>query len=237
MRRTLLEAASLISVPVALIICVVLGIEYSALVTTVIVVIAFVPFIIGLEKGELKPKNIMPIVVLSALAVAGRILFAPFPNVKPVSAIVIVAGVIFGKRSGFITGMLAALVSNIFFGQGPWTLWQMYAWGLMGYGAGALAEHNILKGRVSVMVYGALAPIGYGLILDSYYFIGFIGETSLAAAALAYSLGLTGSIPHAIATVVFLALIYLPWAKKLERIKKKYGISEELKVENPSSPS
>jgi len=226
MRRTFLEAVSLIIVPVVLVVCVVLGIEQSALVTTIVVVVALVPFIIGLEKDELRPKNIMPIVVLAALAVAGRILFAPFPNIKPVSAIVIVAGVIFGKRSGFITGLLAALVSNLFFGQGPWTLWQMYAWGLMGYGAGALAEHDILKGRISVLVYGALAPIGFGLILDSYYFIGFVGENNLAAAAMAYGLGLMASVPHAIATVVFLALIYIPWAKKLERIKRKYGISE-----------
>ena len=227
MRRNILEALSLIIVPVVLVFCVLLEIEYSALVTTIVVALALVPFLIGLERDELKPKNIMPIVVLAALAVVGRILFAPFPNIKPVSAIVIVAGVIFGRRSGFITGLLAALVSNLFFGQGPWTLWQMYAWGLMGYGAGVLTSHDILKGRVSVMVYGAFAPVGFGLILDSYYFIGFVGENNLAAAVLAYTLGLTASIPHAIATVVFLALIYLPWAKKLERIKLKYGISEE----------
>ena len=227
MKRKLLEAASLISVPVVLIVCVLFEIEHSALVTTIVVVIALVPFIIGLERDELKPKNIMPMVVLAALAVVGRILFAPFPNIKPVSAIVIVAGVIFGRRSGFIVGMLAALVSNIFFGQGPWTLWQMYAWGLMGYCAGALASHDILKGRVSVLVYGALAPIGYGLILDSYYFIGFASENNLAAAIMAYSLGLMASIPHALATVAFLALIYLPWSKKLERIKQKYGISDD----------
>ncbi len=226
MKRTLLEAISLISVPVVLIACAIAGIEYTALISTIVVALALVPFIIGLERDNFKPKNIMPIVVLSALAVAGRIIFAPFPNIKPVSAIVIMAGVIFGRRAGFMTGLLAALVSNIFFGQGPWTLWQMYAWGLMGYGAGALAEHGILKGRLSVMIYGALAPIGYSLILDSYYFFGFIGETNLTNAILAYGLGLTASIPHAIATVAFLALIYLPWAKKLARIKLKYGISD-----------
>ena len=232
MRRTALEAVSLIIVPVVLVLCVLFEIEYSAMVTTIVVALALVPFLIGLERDELKPKNIMPIVVLAALAVVGRILFAPFPNIKPVSAIVIVAGVVFGRRSGFITGLLAALVSNLFFGQGPWTLWQMYAWGLMGYGAGVLASHDILKGRLSVLVYGALAPIGYGLVLDSYFFIGFVGENSVAAAVLAYGIGLTSSVPHAIATVVFLALIYLPWAKKLERIKLKYGISQELRIEN-----
>ncbi len=123
--------------------------------------------------------------------------------------------------------MLAALISNMFFGQGPWTPWQMYAWGLMGYVAGVLAQRGILKGRVSVMVYGALAPLGYGLILDSYYFVGFVGETTLVTAVLAYGLGAIASVTHALATVGFLALIYLPWVRKLERIKRKYGITDE----------
>jgi energy-coupling factor transport system substrate-specific component len=224
--QTFLEATSLVAVPAVLVACLLFGLEYSALITTLAVALAFVPFFVGLERDNLKPKNLMPIVVLAALAVVGRIVFAPLPNIKPVSAIVIMAGVVFGRRSGFFVGVLAALISNIFFGQGPWTLWQMYAWGLMGYVAGVLAERGILKGRVSVMVYGALAPLGYGLILDSYYFIGFIGEQTLASAALAYGLGLTSSVAHALATVAFLALIYLPWARKLARIKQKYGITD-----------
>ena len=76
----------------------------------------------------------MPTVVLAALAAAGRILFAPIPDFKPVSAIAIIAGVAFGRKSGFMVGSLAALASNFFFGQGVWTPWQMYAWGLVGYG-------------------------------------------------------------------------------------------------------
>lgn len=79
------------------------------------------------------------LVVLAALAAAGRILFAPIPDFKPVSAIAIIAGVVFGRKSGFMVGALAALASNFFFGQGPWTPWQMYAWGLVGYGARLLA--------------------------------------------------------------------------------------------------
>lgn len=224
MRRTILEVGTLVSVPAVLVLCAVFNVEYSALITTLVVMLAFVPFIIGLEKDKLKPKNIMPIVVMSALAVAGRIVFAALPNIKPVSAIVIMTGVIFGRRSGFITGMLAALISNLFFGQGPWTLWQMYAWALMGYGAGALAQHRIIEGRVSVMVYGALAPLGYTLILDSYYIIGFLGELTITAALVSYGMGMVAGVAHAVATVMFLALIYLPWARKLERIKHKYGI-------------
>lgn len=231
MMRTLLEVLALVLVPAVLIICLVFNITYSALITTLVVIISLVPFFVGLERDQLKPKNIMPIVVLATLAVVGRIIFAPLPNIKPVSAIVIVAGVVFGKRSGFLTGVLTALVSNLFFGQGPWTLWQMYAWGLMGYCAGALTQKGILKGRLSVLVFGALAPLGYGLILDSYYFIGFVGEWTFAAAALAYGMGLVGSITHAVATLGFLAIIYVPWARKLERIKGKYDITLDSSID------
>ncbi|MCL2808046.1 MAG: ECF transporter S component [Coriobacteriia bacterium] len=225
MRRTVFEVGSLIAVPLVLILCLLLKVEHTAAVSTLVVALALVPFVVGLERSNLRPKNLMPIIVLAALAVVGRIIFAPLPGIKPVSALVIIAGVLFGRRTGFFVGLFAALISNLFFGQGPWTLWQMYAWGLMGYVAGALAEQGVLGGRVSVMMYGALAPLGFGLIMDSYYYLGFVGEQSLASAALAYGIGLVTSLPHAVATVGFLALIYLPWVKKLERIRKKYGIS------------
>ena len=74
-------------------------------------------------------RQIMPTLVLAALAAAGRILFGPIPDFKPVSAIAIIAGATLGRRNGFMVGALAALTSNFFFGQGMWTPWQMYAWG------------------------------------------------------------------------------------------------------------
>ncbi|MFR3452057.1 MAG: ECF transporter S component [Collinsella sp.] len=75
----------------------------------------------------------MPTLVLAACAAAGRILFAPIPDFKPLSAIAIIAGATLGPRNGFMVGALAALTSNFFFGQGLWSPWQMYAWGVVGY--------------------------------------------------------------------------------------------------------
>jgi energy-coupling factor transport system substrate-specific component len=209
-----------------LVICALLKVQQTALIGTCTAILTLLPFFIGLERDKLKPRDIMPIVVFVALAVAGRILFAPLPNFKPVSALVIMAGINFGKRSGFMVGALAALASNLFFGEGPWTPWQMYAWGLMGYVAGIFAANGMLKHRLSVFIYGFFAPIAYGLILDSYYFVGFVGETNLANALAAYSIGLLSSLVHAVATVVFLVPIYLPWQRKLKRLKSKYGIAE-----------
>lgn len=222
----LLQMIALALVPLTMVVCLFTNTEFAALLTTSVVVLSFVPFILGLEQANLKPRHLMPIVVMAALGVAGRILFLPIPSVQPVSAIVIITGAIFGKRSGFLTGMLAALISNIFLGQGPWTLWQMYSWGLMGYIAGVLSRHGILAGRNSVLVFSAIAPFFYGLIVDSYYVVGFVTERTIQAVLLAYSLGLMSSIAHSVSTVGYTALIYLPWVRKLERIKRKYGIND-----------
>ena len=166
----------------------------------------------------------MPTVVLAALAAAGRILFAPFPDFKPVSAICILAGAVFGRRSGFLVGALAALVSNFFFGQGPWTPWQMYAWGLVGYVAGVLADRGWLDRTVVLCAYGFASSLAYGLVLNSWYVVGFVHPVTLPAVAVAFAAAIPFDVAHGVATVLFLLALYAPWRKKLERIKCKYAL-------------
>jgi energy-coupling factor transport system substrate-specific component len=225
-RRTLLEALALLLVPAGLATCAALGLEQSALVLTLLAALSLLPFFVGLERDRLRPRDLMPIVVFATLAVVGRIILAPFPSIKPVSAIVIMAGVSFGRRHGFMVGALAALASNFLFGQGPWTPWQMYGWGLMGYLAGVLERAGAFKHPAAVFVYGFVAAFGFSLLLDSYYFVGFVSEKNTASLIAAYGSGFAFSLPHALATVAFLAPIYLPWRKKLDRLKRKYGINQ-----------
>ena len=176
----------------------------------------------------------MPTATLGALAAAGRILFAPIPDFKPVSAICIIAGAVFDKHSGFMVGALAALCSNFFCGQGPWTPWQMYAWGLVGYVAGVLADggvfalserlgaHGPSLGTVVLLCYGFLSGLGYGFILNSWYIVAFLVPVTWQGALAAYLAGLPLDLVHSVATVIFLSVLYLPWKRKLERIKRKY---------------
>ena len=171
-----------------------------------------------------------------ALAAAGRILFAPIPDFKPVSAICIIAGAVFGKHSGFMVGALAALCSNFFFGQGPWTPWQMYAWGLVGYVAGVLANNGVFAlserlgahgpslGTVVLLCYGFLSGLGYGFILNSWYIVAFLVPVTWQGALAAYLAGLPLDLVHSVAAVIFLSALYLPWKRKLERIKRKYAL-------------
>ena len=99
-------------VPAAMAACVLLQSRQTALLSTLVVLAALVPSFLSLERQKPRPRDFMPVVVLTALSVTGRLVFAALPNFKPVSAIVILAGVCFGRQSGFLTGALSALVSN-----------------------------------------------------------------------------------------------------------------------------
>ena len=97
-----------------------------------------IPFILVFDKKKPQARELVPIAVMAAIAVVGRTVFEiiPLPNFKPCSAIIIITAVAFGPEAGFLTGALTAFVSNFIFGQGPWTPWQMFTWGLVGFLAG-----------------------------------------------------------------------------------------------------
>ena len=123
------------------------------------------------ERSRPPAQVVALVAALAALATVGRIAFAAFPNVKPTTDIVIFAGYALGAAPGFAVGALTALVSNFFFTQGPWTPWQMFAWGLCGIlGAGlAISVRKVGKrdvGRLTLAVVCGLAAVGYGAILN-----------------------------------------------------------------------
>lgn len=213
-------------VPAAMIACILLQSLQTALLSTLILLAALTPFFLAFERQKPRPRDFMPVVVLTALSVTGRLLFAALPNFKPVSAIVILAGVCFGRQSGFLTGALSALVSNLFFGQGPWTPWQMYAWGLMGYVAGALASTKLFRRPWAVLLYGFLASFGYGFLMNSWTLFSFVQPVTWQAALATYGAALAFDAAHAVSTVAFLSVTLLPWQKELRRIRQKYGVRE-----------
>ena len=213
-------------VPAAMIACILLQSPQTALLSTLILLAALTPFFLAFERQKPRSRDFMPVVVLTALSVTGRLLFAALPNFKPVSAIVILAGVCFGRQSGFLTGALSALVSNLFFGQGPWTPWQMYAWGLMGYVAGALASTKLFRRPWVVLLYGFLASFGYGFLMNSWMLFSFVHPVTWQAALATYGAALAFDAAHAVSTVAFLSVTLLPWQKELRRIRQKYGVRE-----------
>src|SRR5512133_1722026 len=97
------------------------------------------------ERTRPPAKVVALVATLAALATVGRIAFAPFPNVKPTTDIVLFAGFAVGAAPGFAVGATTGLASNVFFGQGPWTPWQMAGWGMVGVLGGVLGV--LTKGR------------------------------------------------------------------------------------------
>lgn len=118
------------------------------------------------ERSRPTSQVVALVAALAALAVAGRIAFAALPNVKPTTDIVIFAGYALGPAPGFAVGGLAALVSNFWFGQGPWTPWQMAGWGMCGILGAGLAVVRPRAGRLTLAVVCALAGVAYGALLN-----------------------------------------------------------------------
>ena len=186
-----------------------------------------IPFFVMFEKRKPRAKEIVIVAVMCALAVIGRVAFEAFPQFKPVAAIVIISGIMLGGESGFLVGALSAFVSNFFFGQTPFTPWQMFAFGLIGFLAGILFRKGMPKKRIWVCLFGFFATfIIYGGILNPVSVI--LGQPNPTAEMFltAYVTGFAFDIVHSLATVVFLFFIAKPLSEKLSRIKKKYGIGK-----------
>ena len=211
-------------VPAAMIACSLLQSPQTALLSTLVLLAALTPFFLAFERQKPRSRDFMPVVVLTALSVTGRLLFAALPNFKPVSAIVILAGVCFGRQSGFLTGALSALVSNLFFGQGPWTPWQMYAWGLVGYVGGVLAERGAQERPAVLYGWGFASGIVYGLILNGYHVLGYVQPLTWPAVLAACAASLPLDVVHGASTVAFLAAIRGVWGRAIRRVVAKYDL-------------
>lgn len=224
--RTLsvLELPALLAVPVLMVTLALSGVDATAGLTLLVALLAVGLVFASFEASRPPLRQLMPTAVLAATAAAGRVLFAPIPDVKPVSAIAVIAGATLGRRSGFMVGAVAALVSNFFFGQGSWTPWQMYAWGLVGYLGGVFADRGLLERGGVLYAWGFLSALMYGAILNGYYVLGFVRPLTWPSVLAAYAAGAPLDCVHGVATAAFLAAIWLPWGRAIRRVVRKYDL-------------
>ena len=222
-------AIMLLTVPLMLYLSVVWfhGKQYLAM-SLIIVCFAMVPFFMIFEGRKPQAREIMVIAVLAAIGVAGRAAFSMVPSFKPIAAIVILTGVSFGGEAGFLVGCMIMMVSNMFFGQGPWTPWQMFSYGLIGFLAGILFQKGILKARrIPLCIYGFLSVIFiFGGIMNPASILMSYGRITWKSLLAFYISGIPVDLVQATSTVFFLWILSRPLLEKLERIKKKYGLIE-----------
>lgn len=196
------------------------------LISIIIIIETIAPFLILFEGKKPHTRELILISVLCAIGVVGRSAFFMLPQFKPVVAILILTGVCFGAETGFLVGAITGFVSNFFFGQGPWTPWQMLALGIVGFTSGIFFKIGILKKtRLSLCIFGGLAAfVLYGGIMN---FLSVIMSQTAITPGSIISIYLSGApfdLIHAISTIFFLWFISEPVIDKLERVKKKYGL-------------
>ena len=188
------------------------------------------------ERGRPTARVLALVGALAALAVVGRIAFAAFPNVKPTTDIVLFAGISLGAAPGFAVGALAALVSNFFFGQGPWTPWQMAGWGgvgLLGALVGRMARGREI-GRFKLAAACAVAGVFFGVVMDLFQWT--LGEPHTAGAYAAVSARSLGfNIAHVVGNVVFCLLIGPAFVRALKRYKRRFEVTWEMPKPAPAA--
>ena len=196
-------------------------------ISLLIILESMMPFALVFEGRKPQARELVILAVMCALAVAGRVAFFMLPQFKPVVAVVILAGVAFGGETGFLVGAVTGFVSNMFFGQGPLTPWQMFAFGIIGFLAGVLFRKGILlRSRTALCVYGGLATfLLYGGIMNPAALLTSQPHPTWKMLWPYYLQGIPFDLVHAAATVVFLWIGAEPILEKLDRIKVKYGLT------------
>ena len=228
-RTKLASVLSLLLVPLTIFIGIVyFGKRSYGVVSILVLLECMAPFALIFEGRKPKARELVLITALCALAVAGRAALFMLPGFKPVAALVILSGVAFGGETGFLVGAMSMLTSNVLFGQGPWTPFQMFAMGLIGFLAGVSFQKGLLRaGRAPLAIFGAVSVVlVYGGIMNPASAILYQPNLSLSVLKAYYLTGFPFDLVHAAATALFLWFGAEPMLEKLERVKRKYGLTE-----------
>ncbi len=219
-RKLLRIAVPLVLIPAA----VALGIfvfqeQAYAFISVMVALLSVLLFLAGFDRKKTGTRRLILTAVMIALSVIGRF----FPLFKPVTAFAVITGVFLGAEAGFLTGSFSALISNFYFGQGPWTPFQMFAFGILGFLAGIFAK-ALKKHRLLLYAYGAFSGLLYSLIMDIWTVVWEFGGWNLGLYLAKMLTALPFAALYAVSNVVFLVLFAKPFGEKLERVRVKYGI-------------
>ncbi len=191
------------------------------LVAILLAVLIILAFFFKFESVALGSKEIALVSMLATTSAVLRIPFAAIPSFQPCTFLIICSGYVFGPISGFMVGAMTPLISNFFLGQGPWTLYQMLAWGLIGYGAAYLRRFNL--DRKGLIVIGVICGFVFGFLTNIYFWLFFTYPLTLRTLILVQISSLWFDISHAAGNAIFLGLFGTKTIGVLERYKKRFN--------------
>ena len=202
--------------------------------STAVILCALAPFLASFERRRPQAREIVLVAVVCAIAVASRVAFFWLPFFKPVIGVIVIAGLALGAPTGFLVGAVTALASDFFFGQGPWTPWQMLAFGVAGLAFGLLSDFRILpRSRLSVaqrvlsaVGAGAVTLLVTGPILDTSGLFLFTSAITPESVAAVYLAGLSANAALAACSALVVLLAANPLLDKLDRVRVKHGMFE-----------
>ncbi len=253
MNKRYFPLALMIFLGVGLSICFVLMPSLNALVNwalmaTLLAILVILAFFFSFESVAQSSKAIALISMLATMSAVLRIPFGAIPSFQPCTFLIICAGYVFGPVAGFMVGAMTPLISNFFLGQGPWTLYQMLAWGLVGCGAAYLGQFQrrstpeyviaseawqspdaqgnfreaIPLSRKWLVGFGIVSAFIFGLIMNIYFWLYFAGPLTLNTLLLAELSSFWFDVSHAIGNALFLGLFGARTIAILERYKRRF---------------
>lgn len=191
------------------------------------------------EKYRMTAAELAVIAALSSLAAVSRVPFAFLPSVQPTTFLVVVGGMVFGSRAGFLIGSIAALLSNFFLGQGPWTPWQMLAWGLVGITSGWLGRFFPRTGRTAIAIFGFAWGFLFGWITDLSYWFTFVFPLTAVTLGATLASSVFFDCAHAVTNFTLLWLLGPGAVKILKGFQMRIAGPEIINVglSNPENTS
>jgi len=197
------------------------GLLNWGLVATVLIGLAILAFFFEFEVGAAGSKEIALVAMLGTISAVLRVPFVAIPGVQPCTFLIICSGYVFGPIAGFMVGAVTALVSNFFLGHGPWTPYQMFAWGMVG--TSAVLVKRLRFGRIGLVIFGIVWGYVFGWIMNVWFWASFVYPLTLKTFMVAQLNSVWFDTFHAIGNAIFLGLFGLKTIGALERFRKRFS--------------
>lgn len=178
-----------------------------------------------LLAASLSSKEVAVVATMATLSATGRVVFAAIPSVQPSTVLIIISGYVFGPGPGFLVGATTGFVSNVFLGQGPWTIWQMLAWGMVGAAAGLLGRLAPRMGTAGLAAFAAAAGLAFSWMMNVWFWLSFLYPHTPATLGAAFAASAWFDILHAVGNVAFAVVIGPKAIAVLSAFKARFHVA------------